>query len=184
MGRVRAEWQIPRLPGREDLADLTLLAVDPATRATGYAVFHGPRELLELGVIRSSKPDAQRRIDEICDELEKVLGDHHPDYAVVETSAAHQHGRFGDGGMAGLARYGEAVGAVRATLRIRLGADRVAWSSPGWTRRTGKRMRVLQVAAAFPDYVVDRDRGADAADAAGLGMWWFAQCRARAASTA
>lgn len=184
MGRVRAEWQIPRLPGREELEDLRLLAVDPATRTTGYAVFRGARELLELGVIRSSKPDAQRRIDEICDELEKVVGDHHPDYAVVETSAAHQHGRFGRHKMLGLARYGEAVGAVRATLRIRLGAERVSWASPDWKRGRGKGGSVWAVKAAFPDYRFERDRGADAADAALLGLRWFAECRFPAASTA
>lgn len=183
MGRVRAEWQIPRLPGREDLKDLKLLAVDPSTTATGYAVFRGPRELLEAGVIRASQGAAQERIDEICDELDTLIGDHHPTHAVVETSAAHQHGRCGGGKLSGLARYGEAVGAVRATLRIRLGADRVAWSSPGWTHQTSKAARVWQVKAAFPDYCLDLDRGADAADAVALGLWWFAQCRGRAGMT-
>lgn len=160
-----------------------LLAIDPASERTGWAVLDcsNPARLsLErYGVIHARKAVALDRIVEICSAVRNLVAEVRPEVIVIEVPSGHV-GRRHQGAGAGLATYGVAVGAIWREL---WGAAPIvdAVTEAEWTARVPKAARAQLMARRYPTYRAEGDRGLDAADAIGLGDWYWAHRRVRAA---
>lgn len=162
----------------------TLLALDPSSTCTGWAAFDPAGNPTAFGVLRPrSTLPALARIDETTGRLRTLLMEHAPAVVVVEWSDGRVAGRMrGFSGYigAGLATLGQAQGAIRQVARD-LGHEVVEVAANDWTRRAGKQDRAARLALQVPEYgafrAAGRDRGLDAADALGLGLWYFGRIR-------
>lgn len=160
-------------------APAVLLALDPSSTLTGYAIFRRGA-LAECGLLRPDRTAdaANDRIAAMARDLFDVVRLERPDAIVVEDTSGKVARRLGKVG-AGLAVYGKAVGYLLATAR---------WSASGlpnpcevatvlendWTAGTPKVVRQRRVARMHPGlYDASADAGGDAADAVGLGEWWL-----------
>jgi hypothetical protein len=88
---------------------------------------------------------------------------------VVEMPDGKRHRRMGKANMASLAIYGAAAGAIYGALLakgIPVRAVFVNKSSRGMPKRERQRM----VAATFPNYCAEKDKGMDLSDAAFLAL--------------
>lgn len=88
-----------------------LLGIDPGTRVIGFGALRigpdGPR-LVGAGVIRTSaRADAATRLGELCEGIERVLGELRPEVVVVERAFAARN-------VASALRIGEGRGVVLA----------------------------------------------------------------------
>lgn len=154
-----------------------ILSIDPASRKTGWAVLKRGPDLLDFGVVRGrEKGDTWDRIASIIEELHHVVGqveqshDGHIEHVVIEAPDVKVHRRYV--GVQGLAVYGVAVGAIwQACLHHHGRAFMVR--AGVWTGGHPKEHRARYVGACFPQYDPDQDKGFDAADAIGLGLWWL-----------
>lgn len=170
-----------------------VLAIDPSSTCTGYALATGldPAELIEAGRIQASDrrvdgKDAvgdwlnrkelasMRRILSIIPDLDDVVNRYHPTQIVVETPS----GKCGTGSKHGakgsLTTYGMAAGViVHACMRW------CPWTFPvterQWTSRSGgKESRQLAIKLLYPNqYDPKRDPGGDVSDAVSLLRWWI-----------
>lgn len=160
-----------------------LLAIDPASERTGWAALETSNPvrpvLARYGVIRARKAVALDRIVEICSALRQFVAEVRPEAIVIEVPSGHVGRRHGGGG-AGLATYGVAVGAIWREL---WGAAPIveAVTEAEWTGGVAKERRALFMAQRFSNYRPDGDTGLDAADAIGLGDWYLAHRKVRAA---
>lgn len=162
----------------------TLLALDPSSTKTGYALLRRPHgEVIEAGTLSGRAKDAAiGRAMEMADCLIKLIAEARPDSIVIETPGVHAAGnpivkakRAGKG----LAVYGVAVGIIyRAAWQT--GVEVVPISAHEWTRRVSKekRARALQFTTASYRAVAETDRGRDVADAIEMGQWWLKRCLA------
>lgn len=158
-----------------------ILALDPSSTLTGWAVVHRSGRLIEAGLLRpESRGDRSwERVCALCDSLHELLGQISPGTIIIEWTKGkvgqRRHGGLG----AGLAVYGCGVGAQAAVARI------WARSQPGvlvdavlendWTRSVPKTDRIAAIAATYPAYAAQaaEDEGGDIADAIGLAAWWI-----------
>lgn len=152
----------------------------------GYASFRSASEY-EAGVFRPSKSslDAWSRIAEMTDDLAEYIDCLVPRTVLVEVGGGkvHRRVRMSSGG-AGLATYGEAVGACCRAVVTWQTALLSEWEIPSelhriaanqWTRGRPKRERAAEVALEHPGLGTSADRGHDAADALEMARWWLAR---------
>ena len=160
---------------------MTLLAIDPSSTATGWAVLRPENhELLDYGVWRGSrKDDPYVRIGQMCISMGELLKSVDVDGIVVEVTSGHVGARHAGQG-SGLAVYGAAVGGlwiysvVQATSISRLrpfGIYRVYENE--WTGGVPKINRHRLILAEFPEYAKAIGKRHDITDAIGIGMWWW-----------
>ncbi len=159
---------------------MILLAIDPSSTCTGYAVMSDCMTILDAGLL---KPDKTRdpaiiRIVAMNRSLGRVLREYRPDQIVIETPNAHTAGRIA-GRVMGNAIYGFAAGVMFHTCVIS-NKNTEPVDAQLWTRGVPKLKRQQNVCVAFPKrYSPETDRGGDIADAIGLGVWWFRQQKAK-----
>jgi Holliday junction resolvasome RuvABC endonuclease subunit len=161
-----------------------LLALDPSSTCTGYAVWRAG-ELHAAGLLRPpAKLPAEQRVWKMIQDLITISKENRPTHAVIEIPDAHIARRCKQWGGAGMALYGMAAGMLyvmtctlldcRNPNREYLAESRVTpVRASEWTGGSRKRLRQRLVAAELPQYDAAADRGADAADAIALGRWWM-----------
>lgn len=153
-------------------ADAVILAIDPSSTRTGYAILADDGRLIEHGLLkpRRAKDEPHARIDTMVAELLAFRDEHAGiDCVVVEDTDGKVARRLGGIG-AGMAIYGMAVRAFRDAARQIWGADAVNMvQARVWTAGRHKSSR-----AAAIGLTAAGDTGLDAADAVGLGLWWIA----------
>ena len=164
--------------GRETMK---LIALDPSSSCTGYAVFANGK-LIDAGRLRGkSAATALYRISAMrLDLLNELLAEHQPQTIVIEMPLEKQHTRT-PGKKSGLPIWGMAAGALWATCLQY--ADETTdgpcsvypVSNTLWTRGKSKDARQLAVKMEHKGYDPAKDRGADVSDAIALGQWWLAQ---------
>lgn len=160
-------------------ATLTVLAIDPSSTCTGYAVFAGGK-LVDAGRLTPARTrdDANVRILAMLDALDDLCREHAELSHIVIEDTSGKVGRRHGGAGAGLAIHGKAVGAVWLHLLLRRHAPLTLVRENDWTRGTPKDTRKLRVARAHRGaYDPAQDKGGDVADAIGLGEWWLAEQR-------
>jgi len=86
----RSRERSTRLSSATPKSPVTVVGIDPGTRATGYGVvtrsMSGPLTLVECGVVRpTARAPLSDRIREIFLEVERVLDGFHPTAVSVET---------------------------------------------------------------------------------------------------
>lgn len=167
-----------------------IVSIDPSSTITGYAVMLDAETLVSAGTFKPVARDGLavkdmkplQRIDQMLGDFHDLLVQTKPRTIVIEVTT----GKAGTGSKRGagpaLAVYGMAVGAFWCHART--------WCDPNdhrcvleavdertWISVPDKDMRQLQIAAQFPAYreCMKKDRGADASDAIGIGLWWFGQ---------
>lgn len=154
-----------------------ILAIDPSSTCTGYACLSHRGDILEHGAL---KPNRRRdttdvRITTMAAELNTLMVEQRPEIVVIEMPGGGVF-KYQRGGGAGLSVYGWAAGYLLATIRRH--GSRVELVDPStWTRGKRKSTRTATVAMTVGSYDRDTDKGQDAADAIGLGRWWFDEQR-------
>lgn len=160
---------------------MKILALDPSSTRTGYAVMKSPTEIVEAGYLRPlrSKDAALTRILTIRSSLVELLHEHLPNKICIEIPSGKVGGGQRRGASASaMAIYGMAVGMVFATcLGLRLRVKAV--NEREWTRRMPKVRRNQLIAAQFPAYreQLNKDSGGDVGDAIGLALWAYGRLR-------
>lgn len=166
-----------------------LLALDPSSSRTGYAVGTGPAraDLIDAGLLVPNGGAALRRLRQLRHDLINLLREHRPDAIVLEVPSGKVHG-YHRGGGAGLSIYGMAAGvALDVAWHYgwecrRRGIEIKPVDANLWTRGVRKSHRQRCMAHDYQGiYDPRRDPGGDTADALGLLQWWFGQRRAREA---
>lgn len=162
-----------------------ILAIDPSSSMTGYAVLNEQERLLEAGLLKPNKqrdPPAER-IAAMCGDLWTLLDHTEPAAVVIEWTSGHVGQKRHQGGGAGLSVYGIAIGAIWQTA--------VHWAAShpkrktrielinenDWTGGKPKPERTGMIARLYPQYELASDPGGDVADAIGLGRWWICEKR-------
>lgn len=156
---------------------MKILALDPSSTLTGYAVLADARTVLDVGLIRPNRTRdaANERIRAMATDVLALIGEHRPDVVVVEDTSGKVGRRGRARGMngAGLAVHGKAVGWILSACES-AGVRVEPVAENDWTRGVRKATRQARVAAEFKGkYDPARDGGGDAADAIGLARWWF-----------
>lgn len=149
---------------------MTLLSLDPSSSIVGYAVMRGAGHLVEAGRIKPSKTTLKSlaRIREFGEEVRALIDEMKPDRVVIETPNPRAYRTNG----AGLTIYGMAVGFIVATVDAS-GVPYDCVDACDWTKGVEKGKRTRLIALKYPQYRMDADSGMDAADAIGLGDWWY-----------
>ncbi|HEV7298709.1 MAG TPA: hypothetical protein VGN72_05030 [Tepidisphaeraceae bacterium] len=154
-----------------------ILALDPSSSRTGYALMRDARTLLEAGLLKPNRADdpANDRIRAMSADLLALIGEKQPRLIVVEDTSGKVARRTREKGAngAGLAVYGKAVGWILGACEA-TGIETHAVLENVWTRRTHKSTRQHWVIAEFgARYDPVSDSGMDVSDAISLGRWWF-----------
>lgn len=164
----------------------TILALDPSSTRTGYAVLNEQEKLLEAGILkpRKEKDPPRERIEAITGDLWRLLEETNPQAIILEWTSGKVGRRRHHGGGAGLAIYGVAIGAIWQMAefwsRIDRGHPLVELVPENeWTGGRPKGERAAAIGRLYPQYQADRDPGGDIADAIGLGRWWIREHRLR-----
>lgn len=169
-----------------------ILALDPSSTKTGYAVMVDERQLLCAGTLTPERASDEPlvRISSMCADLFDLTEEYRPRAVVLEMPSGKRARRLGNAG-AGLSTYGVACGAIWQSCKwinalnpYTTGAEAKnyeVWTvdENTWTRSCPKAQRQRAVAMLFDSYgrAVRRDRGGDCSDAIGIGLWWFARER-------
>lgn len=150
---------------------MTILSLDPSSTLTGYALMSGD-SIVSAGLLKPHKRSApaRERVRHMAADLRVLIGELKPDRIVIEVSSGHVSKRHRGSG-AGLAVYGYAVGYMAAIAHA-AGLEVAEVEENEWTRGVPKPRRIATIAALYPSYRADRDRGGDMADAIGLGSWY------------
>ena len=153
-----------------------ILAIDPSSTLTGYAVISDHGTVVDGGVFRPVRRDdlANVRIATMVLDASNLVMELKPDVIVIEDTSGKVGARHGGRG-AGLAIHGKSVGWFIAAMERLMPGKVHPVCENVWTRRCSKDMRQRRVMDAVPNYSAKKDRGADCADAIGLGLWWFAE---------
>ncbi len=152
---------------------MKIVAFDPSSTRTGYAVLKGPslpRDLVEAGIIKPEKTKAEaiERAWSMARQAVKLLNSIGPLKVIVETPARTVRGKKQN--RQAQAIYGMGVGAFITMIELEWGAtDRVA--ADRWTQKK-KDHRAKELALSVAGYDRSRDRGMDCADAIELGEWF------------
>lgn len=156
---------------------MIILAIDPSSTATGWAVLRPEKhEIIAYGVWRGSrKDDSYVRIEKMCRLMFVHIELFRPQHVVIEVTSGKLARRLA-GTEAHIAMYGVAVGAFWAWLRLlqpglNYEAHRVYENE--WTDGVPKIKRHPLVLAEFPEHADDIGKRHDVTDAIGLGMWWW-----------
>ncbi len=153
-----------------------ILALDPSSQKTGYALLTPAGTLTEHGLLkpRRIRDDANARIDAMVFSLREIVAEYAPDAIIIEDTSGKVGARHKGNG-AGLAIHGKAVGRLHQAAIDALGEKGrvVMVLENDWTRRTPKAVRQNRAAYLFPDYKPAADKGGDMADAIMLGVWWI-----------
>lgn len=150
-----------------------ILALDPSSTCTGWALLADATTLVEWGLLRvpakvKPPPLRARGMAQQCIEVADRV---RPAVVVVEYPNSHVQARHGGHG-AGLAVYGAVVGYVCGSLR-RSGYE-VREIDVAWKSRTPKARIHAIVQAEFEDYDPAEDTSSgDGADAIALGAWFL-----------
>jgi len=174
-GKAKARERRPKSPGPMPLPPGRLLALDPSSTAVGWAIFDGG-ELRTLGVFRAASDNPMSRIAKLADAVARLADAWQPDTVVIETvSGMHRHARS-----MSVATCAMAQGAIWYVVgKGQVGGPRTI--SPikenAWTKGKPKAKRAELVKLTQPVYAEfqrkDGDRGLDAADAVGLGLFYL-----------
>lgn len=171
-----------------------ILALDPSSTTTGWALLDRSERLLQGGVIKPHKQqcEAQYRIGQMCVDLRQLLSELGPETILIEWPSGHVGRKRHHGGGAGLSVYGAACGALwqvcEAWVRS-LPSDRQSVTEvelvleSDWTRSVPKPDRVAGIAGRFKEYEPGQDSGGDLADAIGLAVWFLTEHRMRLAES-
>jgi len=148
-----------------------LLSIDPAFAKTGWAVFSGPRQLVDFGLIKTGVKhgDAVERCFRQCRDIMHMLDEHSITEAVVEIPTGHA---WGPGNGRGQSLYGMAAGAIVTILwgrRIKLHR----YTTHEWTKSVKKKPRADKLTLLYPDWCPEIDKGLDIADAIGIAEYHF-----------
>ena len=128
-----------------------LLAVDPSSTCTGWALLDSDDALIAWGTIRPpARLDPWERIDLMADAIADRIDLHQPDHAVIEAPSGKVAARTARYGGAGIAIYGEAVGVIRERIR-RCGVpvDRV--TEREWSNGVPKAKRATLIGLRFDE---------------------------------
>jgi len=171
---------------------MKILALDPSSSITGYAILNG-ETIVEAGRIRGkSKAAPIARVLAMRGELIEILHEHDPKAVVIELPLEKQYTRHPER-KSGMAVWAGAAWALWAfayewafekastndAYRTELGtapANPLLYPVPNtWTAGSTKDERKLKVSLLWPPYKTARDEGGDIADAICLGLWWAGQ---------
>ncbi len=163
---------------------MTVLAIDPSSTLTGYAVMPNGMTIIEAGLLGPKKTahPAIMRIEAMVDGLADVIESTQPEHILIEIPSTKSAERIKHFKGAGLAIYGFAAGAMwwQCFSMGRVGGVPVtAIDAELWTNRVPKFKRQQNVCMAFPQYDPEKDKGGDIADAIGLACWWFSRQKAK-----
>lgn len=180
---------------------MRVLAIDPSSTCTGYALLRGlgPADLVEVGLIRPSDAKAAqavaepsevvrawnscrelsalRRVLTVVADVEAVVAELAGDAAVsvvVEIPSGLSGTGSRNGARGSLTTYGLAAGMVYQAARAVAPGRVYGVTERQWTAGAGsKEKRARGVVALYAGrYRVADDDGLDGADAIGLGRWW------------
>ena len=158
---------------------MKLLAIDPSSTRTGYAVMGGPTELVDAGYLTPAraKDGVELRIEAMVADLREVLQEYQPDHVVIEVPSGRKGRGYAAGGGARLATYGRAVGHFERVVWDVVGVDHVSSvTEREWTKRRTPAQRAAFVRQCFPAQTTAlevSDKGHDVSDAIGIGLWWL-----------
>lgn len=166
----------PDVVGGGSQAKSMILAIDPSTTRTGYAIMDRDRAVHDGGFFLPNRTNesAIDRANSMCEDLAELLNETEFEAIVVEVPTAeahHKKDRFGKG----LTTYGIGVGMIVRTILSSGQADRLAAVDPAtWTGGDSKIERAQCVAISYAQYreVAEQDPG--------LGLWYIDDCRRKA----
>lgn len=158
---------------------MKLLALDPSSKRTGYAVLNERGAILDAGYLTPDHATDSpiRRIERMAIEAQ-AIGSEGVDAVVIEITSGHV-GKRHKGHGAGLAVYGMAVGAIWGAFRFGRTVRLYEVAENVWTKGRPKATRRNELALRYPKYaqVMAKDGGGDVADAIGLGQWFLEYLR-------
>lgn len=159
-----------------------VLALDPSSTCTGYALIGFDGHIIDAGRIRPHRDkDANHRITAVATEVIDLFTTSRPDIVVMEDTSGKVSGRHKGHG-AGLSVYGKAIGYLWGRLAA-VGAVVEMVPENEWTGGRRKSARAAGVKLAHGRTLdLSADTGHDAADAVALGEWWIARQRFAEAS--
>ena len=169
---------------------MTLLAIDPSSTCTGYALMSDSMTILDAGLFKP-QPEAKAtepaimRVVAMTKDLRELLLDCWPDAVLVEMPHGHDKSgakRLANYGLAPGAMYWEVCSYVAARLKAdpKQEIEALAINAEDWTGGVPKFKRQQNICLAFPHrYDPETDKGGDIADAIGLAVWWFRQQKAQ-----
>ena len=156
---------------------MKIIAIDPGSIITGYAVVTETGRLLDAGLIKPKNRDdpPNIRIGEIVNAVHALLIEHEPDIIVLEwTTGKVNKGRHKGGGR-GLAIYGIAVGAIWITMELwhKDNHGDIVLIDEGWTKGVKKKKRLEDLELTCSAYNREDDKSGDMGDAICLGEYYL-----------
>jgi len=154
---------------------MKLLALDPSTTKTGYALMADRDTIIDAGLFTPKRVADKSlvRVDAMVADLRQFLKDSKPTAAVIEMPSGKMTG-YNSGRGAGQAVYGVAAGRMYQVLIDWLGPDCVtAYTPTEWTRGKQQKARQRIIKNQFAVYDVAKDKGCNVSDAIGIGLYWF-----------
>lgn len=163
---------------------MKLLALDPSSTATGYALFQDDK-LLACGKFKGrTKDPALVRCEAMLAAAQEICLTHAPLEVIVEMPGGTVHRRVRGHSPTGLDIYGMAAGMIyQGCNGLPPGTVTAIHSvTPnGWTAGKSKHERAKWYGAMFKGvYDPEHDKGLDIADAIGLGLWFFREAARKA----
>jgi Holliday junction resolvasome RuvABC endonuclease subunit len=150
-----------------------ILAFDPSTTRTGWALMDRSGTLLNCGAIPLTAHPAEKRAGVLFDAVRALANDERVicdmEFA-IEWPGQHTHRRVKGASGAGLAVYGTAPGVVYGALRSLVSDRRIGLYTPAvWTPGNAKKEgRAAMYRLAHPAYAKAKDKACDIADAIGV----------------
>lgn len=151
-----------------------ILAIDPSSTCTGWAVFDGAGQIVDHGRVKPDRGDTPAaRVSGMIFRLKDTAAEYRVSVVVIEEPAPNAKVAFTS------IPYVTAYGRIYEAMRTAYQVETVAASK--WTGGRRKPARAAYVKAEVPTYTGKGDSGMDEADAIGLGLWWTAKRRLGAA---
>ncbi len=158
---------------------MLVLAIDPSSTRTGYALLKDSMTILDAGLLKPNKTrdPAIKRVIAMTKDVRALLYDYRPDVALVEMPHKHNKPRHKN-----LAIYGVAAGTMlwvcyEFNLHSEEGETHPV-NAETWTEKISKDIRQDLIQMQFDQYDPAKDPGGDIADAIGLALWWFSKQKA------
>lgn len=180
----------------DDANRFRMMSIDPASHVTGWAMWTVAHNFTAYTVTHAGyvgregrkKTPMADRVRLMIDELNDLPLLVAMNMIIIEVPDGKVHGRIRDQSPAGLSVYGFAAGGIWAAMEL-LARDPSRVITVGqnqWTRGQPKKKRQAAIAAEFPQYAQQMgiDKGADIADAIGVGLWWINETFMQAATGA
>lgn len=168
---------------------MKILAIDPSSTKTGFALFDEDENLIDAGILKPNKTTdcAAYRIEAMCKDFRALLDQYEPAFIVIEWTSGKVGRKRHKGGGAGLAIYGIAIGALWRVAEQWCSdniGDVVRILENEWTAGKSKKERFEIISTLYPKIDLSKDTGGDIADAIGLGMWFIHRRRQNIAAKA